>query len=48
MDKKKLIKGQSIKTWKDWIENELTPPVQVDSQTKYVLEAFKEALEMIN
>lgn len=40
----KLIKGQSIQTWLDWVNNELTPPVEVEGQTKYVVEAFKEAL----
>jgi len=39
------IKGQKLLAWKAWIVEELTPPVKVDDETKYVLEAF---LELIN
>lgn len=42
------IKGQSIKAWIDWINVELTPPIKVLSSEKYVLEAFKESLELLN
>ena len=42
-----LIKGQPIEAWISWINNELTPPITVDDQVKYVLEGFKESLEII-
>ena len=41
------IKGQSIQDWLMWVNNELKPPIKVDKQTKYVLEAFKESLEKL-
>lgn len=41
------IKGQSIDTWLNWINNELTPPINISDQVKYVLEAFKDSLEII-
>jgi hypothetical protein len=41
------IKNQSIYEWKNWIENELTPPFSdaTTDEVKYVMEAF---LELIN
>lgn len=39
------LKGQPLSVWKDWITNELTPPVVCSEQTAYVLKAF---LELIN
>ena len=42
------IKGQSIQDWLMWVNNELKPPIKVDKQTKYVLEAFKESLEKLD
>lgn len=42
------IKGQNIQDWLEWVIKELEPPISVDKQTKYVLEAFKECLEKLN
>lgn len=42
------IKGQNIQDWLEWVTKELEPPLNVDKQTKYVLEAFKECLENWN
>lgn len=41
------IKGQSIQDLLTWVTSELEPPIIVDKQTKYVLEAFKESLEKL-
>lgn len=41
------IKGQPIQAWKDWIKIELTPPCSISDETKYVLEAFLEGLELL-
>lgn len=41
------IKGQNIQDWLEWVTKELEPPINVDKQTKYVLEAFKECLEKL-
>ena len=41
------IKGQSIQGWLMWVNNELKPPIIVNKQIKYVLEAFKESLEKL-
>lgn len=42
------IKGQDIQDWLEWVNKELEPPVIVDNQTKYFLEAFKECLEKLS
>lgn len=42
------IKGQSIQDWLKWVNKELEPPIIVDKEIKYVLEAFKECLEKLD
>ena len=42
-----VIKGQSLEVWEKWIENELTPPIMIDDEMKYVLEAFLELIEKV-
>lgn len=41
------IKGQSIDTWIEWLNNELEPPHDLEDDQVYVLEAFLEALKIL-
>lgn len=41
------LKGQSLKKWKAWIENELAPPPVVSGPSRYVIEALLEAIELL-
>lgn len=41
----KLLKGQSIETWIEWVKNEISPPHELSNEEVYVLEAFLELLE---
>lgn len=39
------IRGRSLKEWELWIIEELRPPITVDNEQKYVLEAFLELIQ---
>jgi len=41
-----LIKGQTLQAWRDWLTDELTPPIVAKPETKYVLEAMLELIEL--
>lgn len=41
------IKGQSLEDWKKWIETELTPPITINDEMKYTLEAFLELITKV-
>jgi hypothetical protein len=40
-----LIKGQTLKTWHDWVVGELTPPIVMTPNVTYLAEAFRDAIE---
>lgn len=41
------LNKKSIQEWERWLKNELEPPLVADMQTRYVLEAFLEAIELL-
>jgi hypothetical protein len=45
------IKGASLEVWKNWLEEELTPPysnvVENNDEVKYVMEAFLELIKKV-
>ena len=43
----RTLKGQSLEAWKDWIDNELRPPVIAKPATVWVIQALKEAILII-
>jgi hypothetical protein len=47
MTKEIIIKGQPLSEWETWLESELTPPVHVEGEAKYVVEGFLELIQKI-
>lgn len=47
MDPITKLKTATLEQWEKWLIEELTPPVKVDNQTQYVLEAFLELIKKV-
>lgn len=41
------IKDQTIEAWQGWLNEQLTPPIEVPEELQDVLEAFREACEQL-
>lgn len=41
------LKGRPIQEWKNWVDNELSPPTVSSPEVLYVLEALKESIKII-